>query len=102
MFHHAEHFARNHGGYAGLVRFITACNSDRTLEDIGADFGLSGSQVSRLRGTLLRCQWVPDAGTLEYIEFQTHCHERSAADQKEFTACQLRLIQGAHAYGSAD
>jgi len=88
-----EQFAHRHGGVDGIRQFITACNSDLSLREIGSLFNISESQACRWRANLCDVVFVPNAETQSYIEFCAHCHERQANEIREF-ASRLRLIPG--------
>jgi hypothetical protein len=72
----AEHFAKNHGGFDGLIKFIEICNKEKDLHRIASSFKMSASQACRLRNGLLEQVWKPRRGVTEFIEFKIHCMER--------------------------
>jgi hypothetical protein len=96
----AEHFAKYHGGFDSLLKFIQACNSEQDLNRIAASFKMSISQVCRLRAGMLEQAWKPRRGVVEYIEFRIHCMERDLNDkrnevrEKTETDSSLKLIMG--------
>jgi len=95
----AEHFAKIHGGFDSLQKFTEMVNAGHDLNSIAMHFGLSSSQICRLRAELFQQVWQPRRGTIEYIEFQQHCLEREALRRDEFIKEKTKLhfvIGGLH------
>ena len=92
----AEHFAKAHGGFDGLLKLTELINSDNSLDDIADKLHLSAAQICRLREKLFDRVWTPKRGLLEYIEFQRHCLEREIARRDEYIKQEekLRFVQG--------
>ena len=79
----SHRFAKKHGGYEAVRKFIQMCNNaEYTLRDIAAEFGMSVPQVCRYRNKLFDVQYAPKHGVIKFLE-EMRDRDKMNVDKKD-------------------